>query len=269
MQTIFNDLISFYQSIPMAKLGRAALVLIVGLILIRITTRVVHKLMRKNQFHSRTSSFTEKLTRYVLFTILISLVLHELGVSASVLIGTAGFLTVALGFASQTSVSNIISGLFLIGEKTFKEGDVIDVDGVHGYVLSIDLLSVKVRTFDNLLVRLPNEMLIKTKVINETCFAIRRADLQIKVDMAANLDEVRDTLMQVGKLNAICLEEPKPFFIVKGFGDGFVDIQFSAWAKKENYLELKNSIHREILQAFETKGIKMGVPQFRVQNATS
>ena len=63
--------------------------------------------------------------------------------------GAAGIAGVALGFASQTSAANVISGLFLLGERPFEEGDVIEVDGQEGMVLSVDLLSVKLRTFDN------------------------------------------------------------------------------------------------------------------------
>ena len=81
----------------------------------------------------------------------------------------AGLLTVALGFAAQTSASNLISGLFLLGERPFVVGDVIRLaSGITGEVVGIDLLSVKIRTFDNLLVRVPNETLLKSELTNLT-----------------------------------------------------------------------------------------------------
>ena len=76
-------------------------------------------------------------------------------------------------FASQTSVSNIISGIFLISEQPFQVGDLIKVGETKGVVLSIDLLSIKLRTFDNQLVRIPNENLIKNELSNITRFPIR------------------------------------------------------------------------------------------------
>ena len=88
--------------------------------------------------------------------------LRELGFDLSVILGAAGILSVAIGFASQTSASNLISGLFLMMERPFSIGDVIRVEQTTGEVISIDLLSVKIRTFDNLYVRVPNESMIKT-----------------------------------------------------------------------------------------------------------
>ena len=78
--------------------------------------------------------------------------------------GTAGIAGIAIGFASQTSVSNIISGIFLISERPFSVGDQIQVGTTKGIILSIDLLSVKLRTFENQLIRIPNESLIKSGV---------------------------------------------------------------------------------------------------------
>ena len=92
---------------------------------------------------------------YLILCLFLVSALVELGFSLGVLVGTAGILTVAIGFASQTSMSNLISGLFLIGEQSFAVGDIIKIDQITGVVLSIDLLSTKLRTFDNTYVRLP------------------------------------------------------------------------------------------------------------------
>jgi small-conductance mechanosensitive channel len=168
---------------------------------------------------------------------------------------------VAIGFASQTAASNLVSGLFLIGERPFGIGDVIQVGGTTGEVLSIDSLSVKLRTFDNLLVRIPNETLIKSEVRTLTRFPIRRIDLQIGVAYREQVERVRDLLFELADRNPLCLDEPKPVFIVQGFGDSAVQIQFSPWTLTENYLELKNTIQQEIKSAFDAAGIEIPFPQ--------
>src|SRR5262249_54810678 len=118
---------------------------------------------------------------YTVFVLFLFATLDQLGFDLSVLLGAAGIFSVAIGFASQTSASNFISGLFLIFEKVILEGDVITVDGVTGEVMSVDLLSTKIKTADNLFVRIPNEMLIKSKLINLSRFLHRRLDLIITV----------------------------------------------------------------------------------------
>ena len=120
--------------------------------------------------------------------------LRELGFDLSVVLGAAGILSVAIGFASQTSTSNLISGLFLMLERPFSIGDVIKVDSTTGEVISIDLLSVKIRTFDNLFVRSPNESMIKTQVTTLTKFPIRRADLQVGIAFKEDIERVKEIL---------------------------------------------------------------------------
>ena len=198
---------------------------------------------------------------YLLLGLFLVSALHELGFSLSILMGAAGILSVAVGFASQTSASNLISGLFLIVERPFSVGDVITLGNTTGEVLSIDLLSVKLRTFDNLYVRIPNETVIKSEVTTLTKFPIRRIDLQLGVAYKEDISKVRDLLFEIAENNPLSLEEPKPLFIFLGFGDSSINLQFSVWAKRENFLDLKNSIQTEIKTAFEQAGVEIPFPQ--------
>ena len=174
----------------------------------------------------------------------------------------------AVGFASQTSASNLISGLFLIGERPFGVGDVIQVAGTTGEVLSIDLLSVKLKTFDSLFVRIPNETLIKSEVRTLTKFPIRRVDLQIGVAYKEDIERVREVLLEVADLNPLCLDEPKPAFFFKGFGDSAIELQFSPWTTRANYVEFKTTIQLEIKRRLAAEGIEIPFPQ-RVLSAAS
>ena len=190
--------------------------------------------------------------------------LHEMGLNLSVLIGAAGVLSVAIGFASQTSASNLISGLFLIGEGPFSIGDFIRVGQTEGEVLSIDLLSVKLRTTDNLLVRIPNEQLIKSEVINHTRFPIRRLNLPIGIAYKEDISKVRETLLNVAQQNPLCLVEPSPNIIVQGFGPSSVDLMFYVWTRTENFLSMRDSIQESIKLAFDEAGIEIPFPQISV-----
>jgi len=230
-----------------------------GLLLARLASRGAARLVAGSA-----DTHQEILVRRVVFYgvagLFVASALSELGVDLSILLGAAGILTVAIGFASQTSASNIISGLFLIGEKPFGVGDVIRVSGTVGEVLSIDLMSVKLRTFDNLFVRIPNETMIKTEVTNLMRFPIRRYDLQVGVAYNEDIREVRDVLMEVADANPLCLEEPAPLIIFQGYGDSALQHQFSVWAKTENYLELRNTIPVEVKEAFDERGIEIPYP---------
>ena len=208
----------------------------------------------------QTSMLLRRGTFYAGVLITLTFALHQLNFSLTVLLGAAGVLTVALGFASQTSASNVISGLFLLGERPFSVGDVIQIGSTTGEVLSIDLLAVHLRTFDNIFVRIPNESVIKSEVRTLSRFPIRRYDLQLGVAYKEDIDRVREILLDVADRNPLSLEEPTPIIIFQGFGESSVDLQLSVWAARENYLDLRNQISAAVKRRFDEEGIEIPFP---------
>lgn len=237
----------------------ALLLSTVGWVLANLCARFTERIIREHY-----SKHHAVLFRRIVFWLILGLfaasALKQLGFSLGILLGAAGVMSVAIGFASQTSASNLISGLFLIGERPFQIGDVIRVGNTTGEVLSIDLLSVKLRTFDNLFVRLPNESLIKSEVTNLSRFPIRRFDLQIGVAYKEDIAKVREVLFAVAEKNPLSLEEPAPTFLFNGFGDSALNLQFSVWCTSANFRALRNSLQEEVKVAFDQAGIEIPFP---------
>lgn len=245
--------------IPWDTIGRAAMVLLFGLLFARLARPAIKRLVARS-FSGEKAMLAGRLTFYAIIGLTLASVLQQFHVDLSLLLGAAGLLTVALGFASQTSVSNIISGLFLVGEGTFQIGEVIQIGNTTGEVLEVDLLAIKLRTFDNLLVRIPNESLLKSEIINKSRFPIRRIDLLLGVAYKEDIDRVRQILTQVAERNPLCLDEPKPQFFFLGFGDSAIDLQFSVWCVQQRFLELKNQIHLDLKLAFDAAEIEIPFP---------
>jgi small-conductance mechanosensitive channel len=238
------------------KVTFAAVIILLGI----VASRVLRRRLPLDRLHPQHQLIVRRFTGYLVLGIAFAWALQQLGVSLGVVLGAAGLLTVAIGFAAQTSVSNLISGLFLMVEQPFVVGDVIQVADATGEVISIDLLSVRLRTFDNLLVRIPNESMIKSNVTNLTYFPIRRFDMQVGVAYKEDLSKVGEVLMEIADNNPICLQEPKPLIIFSGFGDSAINLQFSVWAMKENFLELRNSTQNAVKRSFEQHGIEIPFP---------
>ncbi len=248
--------ISFEQLIPFT---RAAVILIVGYLVAGLAARSLIGLAGKH-INRHQHVIYRRLIFYILLALVVVSALNEMGFKLSVLLGAAGVLTVAVGFASQTSASNLISGLFLLGEKPFMVGDVISVGATTGEVLSIDLLSTKLRTFDNLFVRIPNETMLKSEVTTLTRFPIRRLDIPIGVAYKEDTNRVREVLLAVADRNPLCLNEPEPRFMFLGFGDSAQNLQLSVWTQRENFLELRNAILYEIKTSFDDQHIEIPFP---------
>jgi small-conductance mechanosensitive channel len=201
--------LNLMHQLHLFDIGKAILILFVGYFVAKIASSAVVKINIANL----TPHGKVQLKRAVFYGILILMIisaLRELGFDLSVVLGAAGILSIAIGFASQTSASNLISGLFLMMERPFSIGDVIRVEATTGEVISIDLLSVKLRTFDNLFVRIPNESMIKTQVTTLTKFPIRRADLQIGIAYKEDIETVKTILNEIAIKNILCLDEPAP-----------------------------------------------------------
>lgn len=244
---------------PVARGIRVALTFIIGLPILYFVTRTTARILTK-RVSTHAGMVVSKGIFYGGFVLLILTGLHELGWELTAVLGAAGIVGVAVGFASQTSLSNIISGLFLVWEKPFSTGDAIDVSGTVGVVHSIDLLSIKLRTFDNRFIRIPNETLIKNNVVNITRFPIRRHDIQIGVAYKEDVEKVIRVLKEVANANPHCLDEPEPLVIFTGFGESSLNFLFGVWFAKDDFLILRNSIMAEIKERFDAEDIEIPFP---------
>ena len=238
---------------------RAIVILIAGYFIARLITSSTLKLVGKH-LSKQQQGLLRRILFYGLLVVVFISALHEMGFKLSVLLGAAGILSVAIGFASQTSASNLISGLFLLAERPFVVGDIIRVGSTTGEVLAIDLLSAKLRTFDNLYVRIPNETMLKSEVTTLTRFPIRRLDVAVGVAYKEDTEQVRELLLAIAHQNPLCLDEPAPLFMFLGFGDSAQNLQLSVWVKRENFLEMKNTIHYEIKKVLDTHGVEIPFP---------
>lgn len=238
---------------------KIALILIISIPVLLILRRWARSFFTK-KYAPHYGMLAGKLVFYTGLVILVITIMGQLGLSIAPLLGAAGIVGIALGFASQTSVSNIISGLFLIAEQPFKVDDIITVNNTTGVVISIDVLSAKLRTFDNQFVRIPNETLIKTEVRNLTRFPIRRFNAKVSVAYKEDISRVKEVLMDVAEKNEHALSEPTPIILFDAFGTSSIDLLFLVWAPVDEFLKLRNTIQEEIKARFDKEGIEIPFP---------
>lgn len=251
------------ESLDLNSILYALAILVIGLGIVLLLSRLSMRLLKRN-FSPHHLLLAQKSILYAGIVLVVCTVLIHLQVNLTAVLGAAGIITVAIGFAAQTSLSNLISGLFLLGERPFEVGDMIIVNGTRGIVLSIDLLSVKLRTLDNLFVRLPNESLIKSEVTTVTRFPIRRMDINIGVAYKEDVGRVIQILKEIADANPNSLNEPVPLVIFKDFGASSLDFLLGVWFEKSKYLDLKNSIMQQIKKRFDDEGIEIAFPHLTV-----
>ena len=238
----------------------ALLIFAVGIVIARSLAKAVERLMRQ-QGSEHGAAVGKKVVFYVVLMLATFGALTQLGVKLTGLLTAAGIFTVAIGFAAQTSVSNVISGLFLLVDRPFSINDTVKIDTTIGTVVSIDLLSTKVRTFDNLVVRIPNEALLKSTITNYTLFEVRRIDIPVSVAYTTDLDQAQHVLKAVMREHKGVLDEPTPAVLVELLGDNGITLLVRAWVVGTDFITAKSELTQAIKESLDEAGIEIPFPQ--------
>jgi small-conductance mechanosensitive channel len=242
--------------------------LCVGLPLVVVASRLAARGLRRLG-RDHLAMVARRLVFYFGLIAIVLSILLSLEIDLTGVLATAGVLTIAIGFAAQTTLSNYISGLFLMGERSFRVGDLIRVGETTGTVESIDLLSVKLRTLTNTYVRLPNEALLKTQVVTITRFPIRRMDVIVRVAFETPLGEVCALLRQAAAANPHCLEEPEPLILVDDWAESGFNIRLGVWFEKSRYLLVRNALFEDVQKRFLEARIPFQLPRMTVEEYPS
>lgn len=265
---IASSLKGIFGNINTDRLTELLVALALGLIGFLIARFVSNTFIRTigTRFNAHQKLVWRRGIFYFIFLIFVMASLKEAGFKLSVFLGAAGILTVALGFASQTSASNLISGLFLIGEGSFEIGDTIQItlirgNSIEGEVISIDLLSVKLLTQDNVYVRLPNEQLIRAPVHNLSKFPIRRIPITLAINFHEDIIKVREVLLDVAQKYPLVLADPKPAVTVTAFRESSIELLFAVWCQQENFLKVRDEMQERVRNGFLDNQIEIPVPK--------
>ncbi|MFZ3385173.1 MAG: mechanosensitive ion channel family protein [Candidatus Methanoperedens sp.] len=238
---------------------KALLILVVGLIAARIISNIIGK-VTTSKFGNHIGSVTKNIVFYILLLSTIFAFLGTFNINLTGVLAAAGILGIALGFAAQTSVSNIISGFFLIADKPFEIGEAIQIDGQAGYVLDINLFSTRLRTFDNRYMRLPNSMVLNASIMNLSRYQIMRLDIPVGIAYKEKIPTAMGIIDSVIKNNTNVLIEPEPLVIINKFGDSGIELEARVWIQRSSLFSARTELIKEIKTAFDEAGIEIPFP---------
>ena len=224
---------------------------LITIVIFYIAYRVLKKLLKRQLAKFAKPHTVLIVSRTISYTFRILIVMYVLslfGINLSAIWGAAGVAGLAIGFAAQTSVSNIISGMFVVGEKALKLGDHISVGGDTGIVDSIGLLSVKIHTFDNQMVRIPNSSIINGTLINYSHFDVRRVVLDVGVSYDSDVDKVLEALQRVPAMCPTVIEDPAPKIYYDTFGASSLNMKVCVWCKNADCSATKNDVFKAIVK---------------------
>ena len=254
-----DELASYLTWANLAKVVTSVVAILIFWVFYRIIRHFVKKTASKT-LQKKTVSIIVKAISYCFYILIVMYVLGLFGIKLSAIWGAAGIAGVAIGFAAQTSVSNLISGLFVVTDKAMKIGDFIEVDGISGTVDTIGIISIKIHTVDNQLVRIPNSTIINSKLTNYSALPYRRYVFETSVDYGSDFDKAMEAAKTVpARCPTVVLDKPEyePKVVWTTHGDSGVNLNIIVWSKREDFLQTKSDVSLNTLKAFAEANVNI------------
>lgn len=206
-----------------------------------------------------------KVLRFSLLGLALILVADQIGIKVIAIISTLGVAGIALGLAAQQTLANFISGIILLVGKPFKEGDLVELEGTFGQVKEISLRSTALFTMDNVLVDIPNQKIVESKIINHTYNRQIRLRTPIGVAYKTSIPQAQQMLLDMVKNDDRCLTDPPPEVIVTEYADSSINLELRVWLKDSHQmLDVDNELMEKIKTEFDKAGIEIPFPHRQV-----
>ncbi|HML05312.1 MAG TPA: mechanosensitive ion channel family protein [Methanobacterium sp.] len=166
---------------------------------------------------------------YSIYAIAIIIILNELGFNITAIAVSLGIFGIAIGFGARDTISNFISGIFILADKSVRVGDIIEISNQKGKVSQLGFRTTTLTTYDKRVIKVPNSIFSSSPYINYTTSEIRRVDLNITIPYSLPLEKTIKALTDTASASEEALKKPKPKVIVKELSDVGVKLKLCIW----------------------------------------
>jgi len=257
LKSLLDKLIRFSPKIILVLV-----ILIIGYIFIRIVKRILSKVLDKVDLDRSLEQFFQSLLSFVLWIILFIIIIGNLGVNVSGLIAGLGIAGLIIGFALQSTLSNLASGVFILFHKPFKIGHWINVGGIVGGVEKIGIAACVLKSPDGTKITIPNSKIWGDVIQNYHGNPVRKLfNLEVGISYSDDMGKAIKIIQDILKKDKRVLKDPPPQVVVKGFGDSAINIAVRPAISKDDYWDVYFDTVRKIKEEFDKKGITIPFPQ--------
>lgn len=233
------------------------LLLFIGLWLIKILKKRLRDNMLKRKVHSSLQPFFLSLTITTLYILLIILVMSVVGLQLTIFTTIIGAFGVAAGLALSGTLQNFAGGVLILLLKPFGLDDNIIAQGQDGVVTSIQIFYTVLITGDNKTVIIPNGKLFNEVIVNVTREGKRRLDFEIKLGYAANVDQVKNIILDAIKNTPNVLADASNRVGVSALEIDGVKFVVNVWVNPADFMTSKLALQETIIKNLATAGIKL------------
>jgi len=247
------------------KLIGAIIVLIVGLWVIKLATKMAGKSLQKAKLDQSLVSFMMSLTNVLLKILLFITVMGMVGIQMTSFIAILGAAGLAVGMALSGTLQNFAGGVIVLVFKPFKVGDFIEAQGFSGTVKEISIFTTHLNTVDKKLIVIPNGPLSTASLTNFSAEPLRRVDWKFAVAYRDNLEDFKKAINDFIAQDNRILKEPACFMGLSELGDSSVSLVVRAWVKNSDYWVVHFEMNEKVYKLLKENKLSVPAPQMVVQ----
>jgi small conductance mechanosensitive channel len=255
------DTLTIWVTQYSVKLLAAILIFIVGRWISKRLSKLLGRLLEKNNVDVTLIRFAENLIYYALIVVVIIAAIGQLGINTTSFLTIVGAAGLAIGLALKDSLSNFAAGVMLILFRPFRVGDYVGAGGVNGTVKGITMFNTVLHTPDNQVIIVPNGMITSNVITNVTANDTRRVDLVIGISYDDEITKAKEILTGIINADKRVLSNPAPQIAVSELADSSVNLVVRPWVKSEDYWSVYFDLTEKIKTTFDKEGISIPYPQ--------
>ncbi|MDX8350238.1 mechanosensitive ion channel [Cognatiyoonia sp. IB215446] len=198
---------------------------------------------------------------WLVITLGLLFVLAALGVNITPLFAMIGGASFILAFAFQDTLGNLASGLMIMINRPFDEGDYVLVGGVGGTVRSVSIVATTVTTGDNQVIVIPNKNVWGNVITNVTASDTRRVDLVFGISYDDSIEDAERVINDIVRAHPLVLKDPEPTIRVNELGASSVNFICRPWARTSDYWTVYWDLTHQMKDALENAGLSIPYPQ--------
>ncbi|MFQ0835016.1 small-conductance mechanosensitive channel MscS [Citrobacter gillenii] len=242
----------------------AIAIVIIGMIVARVVSNTINRVMVARQIDATVADFLSALVRYGIIAFTLIAALGRVGVQTASVIAVLGAAGLAVGLALQGSLSNLAAGVLLVMFRPFRAGEYVDLGGVAGTVLNVQIFSTTMRTVDGKIVVIPNGKIIAGNIINFSREPVRRNEFIIGVAYDSDIDQVKQILTDIIQSDERILKDREMTVRLNELGASSINFVVRVWSNSSDLQSVYWDVLERIKREFDAHGISFPYPQMDV-----
>jgi small conductance mechanosensitive channel len=213
-------------------IAKASIIVIVGIVVYYLTASLIRKILLKSRVQDAFARIlVDNVYKTLAVVTTIILAANQLGINITAPLAGLGIAGLAIGFAAQDSLSNIIAGFLIFFDKPFRVGDHITLGDYYGRIERITMRSTRIRTQDNTYVVIPNQKIINDILVDHTTNGDTRIVVPVSIAYEASIEAAREAILaQVSHIEGV-VKKPTADVVVSSLGDSGINLLVRVWIK--------------------------------------